>query len=92
MVPSHNSSFLLLLRSKRLVLLILLRLLHHFQPSDQDDDSMGDPLTSIGVTKEMAVAVKESSLPVKKRIGQRTPSRRESSGPPHDSLFGNVQK
>ena len=39
------------------------------RPSVKDDDNMGDSPPSIGVTKEIAVAVKESSRPVKKRIG-----------------------
>ena len=43
---------------------------------------MGDSPPSVGVTKEIAVAVKESSRPVKKRIAQRTPARKVSSGPP----------
>ena len=52
------------------------------QPSVQGDGDMGDSPSSVGVTKEIAVAVKESSRPVKKRIGQRTPAQRVSSGPP----------
>ena len=52
------------------------------QPSVQDDGDMGDSPSSVGVTKEIAVAVKESSRPVKKRIGQRTPAPRMSSGNP----------
>ena len=43
---------------------------------------MGHSPSSIGVTKEIAVAVKESSGPVKKRIGQQTPAKKVSAGPP----------
>jgi len=43
---------------------------------------MGDSPPSVGITKEIAVAVKESSPPVKNHTGQRTPARRVSSGPP----------
>ena len=43
---------------------------------------MGDSPPSVGITKEIAVAVKESSRPAKKRVGQRTPAKRVSSGPP----------
>ena len=52
------------------------------QSSVQDDDNMGDSPPSVGITKEIAVAVKESSRPAKKRVGQRTPAKRVSSGPP----------
>ena len=52
------------------------------RPSVQDDDNMGDSPPSVGVTKEIAVAVKESSRPVKKRTGLRTPAKKVSSGPP----------
>ena len=56
----------------------------HYQsprPSVQDDDNVGDSPSSVGVTKEKAVAAKESSRPVKKGIGQRTTAKRVSSGP-----------
>ena len=52
------------------------------QPSLQDDDNMGDSPPSVGITKEIAVAVKESSRLAKKRVGQRTPAKIVSSGPP----------
>lgn len=42
---------------------------------------MGDSPHSFGVTKEIAVVVKESSRPVKKRVGQRTPAKGMSFGP-----------
>ena len=43
---------------------------------------MGDSPPSLGVTKEIAVAVKESSRPVQKCVGQRKPAKRLSSSPP----------
>ena len=52
------------------------------QSSAQDDDNMGDSPPSVGITKEIAVAVKESSRPAKKRVGQRTPAKRVSSCTP----------
>ena len=42
---------------------------------------MVDSPSSVGLTKEIAFVVKESSRPFKKRIGQRTPAKRVSSGP-----------
>ena len=35
----------------------------------------------VGITKEIAAAVKESSRLAKKRVGQRTPAKIVSSGP-----------
>ena len=52
------------------------------QPSVQDDDNIGDSPPSVGITKEIAVAVKESSRLAKKGVGQRPPAKRVSSGPP----------
>ena len=56
-------------------------------PSVQDVDNMRDSPSSAGVTKEIAVAVKESSRPLEKRIGQRTLAKRVTSGlPPRKSI------
>ena len=47
---------------------------------------MGDSPSTVEVTKEIAVAFKETSRSVKKRIGQRSPPKRVPSGPRHGSL------
>ena len=53
----------------------------------QDVDNMRDSPSSAGVTKEIAVAVKESSRSLEKRIGQRTLAKRVTSGlPPQKSI------
>ena len=42
----------------------------------------GTHLPRLESHQEIAVAVRESSRPAKKRVGQRTPAKRVSSGPP----------
>ena len=51
----------------------------HSSLSPQDDDNTGEPPLWLGAAKEIAIAVKESSRPVKKRVGQQTLTKRVSS-------------